>query len=157
MPSAASRGIRSRHSCSASAPRGGACPIGSGTGSQTLTSRSGRRLSWASRAAHSAAARLSGEPSIPTVTGRDMVRTSLNGDACTGRVTRIGADRHDHRMRGPPTDTVCVSVHSTGEYPHSRPAPFSGLFVQYGPWQSRGRGATLEVAGPSVRPVEAPP
>jgi hypothetical protein len=50
--------------------------MGSGTGSQTWTSLTRSPRSLASRAAHSAAARLSGEPSRPTVMVRGMIATS---------------------------------------------------------------------------------
>lgn len=67
-PSAVSRGMRSLQCACVSAPRSGFCAMGSGRGAQTCTSRSGSPRRFASRTAHSAAARLSDEPSRPRVT-----------------------------------------------------------------------------------------
>lgn len=106
--SAASRGIRSLHCLWAAAPVSGSCAMGRGRGSHTCTSRSGSPRSLASPAAHSAAVRLSGEPSRPTVTVRDMAPTSCCRTSPAGsppaslrrrpvgrdpRGSRYGADR----------------------------------------------------------------
>jgi len=62
--------------------------MSSGTGSQMWTAFSGRSRGFASRAAHPAAARLSGDPSRPTVMARSTLSTSCGAEpdpaSCAG-------------------------------------------------------------------------
>ncbi|GAA3244857.1 hypothetical protein GCM10020256_71020 [Streptomyces thermocoprophilus] len=78
---ALSRGMRSLQWARVSTPSIGARSSGPGSGSHTCTIFRGRPRSSASRAAHSTAARLSGEPSRPATTVRSMPCLLVGGSA----------------------------------------------------------------------------